>query len=299
MSRIAYPYLRPAPATVEAQPWRLLLSEEDIDLPQSLDGWDYNLDLRLRREVEVDGVAIREQCRLPEDAPLALSVVWHSTGSGLRGRSAFELIGVQGSFTHQLDVTIAGAEIGGVLSLDTLIVVAEALAEADALAPHRAGSMLWEHRSVIRLQGDASQFPIAVVDFAPSTLPENAAWHLEINGPMDSAAMGALLLLVNERNKAVADAFSRAGKPRQADSLVLSAVYADVARTMIEHALSREDFADDVSFGEETLGAMLLDVFRQMFGARTIKDVRLRMRDNPSLMATEMQAAAGIFGGSA
>lgn len=299
MSRIAYPYLRPTPSTVEAQPWRLLLSEEEVDLPESLDGWDYNLDLRLRREVQVNGAAIREQCRLAGDAPLALSVVWHSTGSGLRGRSAFELLGAQGDFTHHLDLTIAGAEIGGVLSIDTLVVVAEALAEADALAPHRAGSMLWQHRSVIRLQGDASQFPIAVVDFGPSTLPANAAWHLEISGSMDSAAMGALLLLVNERNKAVAEAFSRAGKPRQVDSLVLSAVYADVARTMIEHALSREDFVDDAHFGEETLGAMMLDVFRQMFGARTIKDVRLRMRDSPSLMATEMQAAAGTFGGSA
>ncbi|GHH71048.1 hypothetical protein [Promicromonospora soli] len=297
MSRIAYPYLRPASSTVDAQPWRLLLGEEEVELPESLDGWDYNLDLRLRREVQVDGEAIREQCRLPAGAPLALSVVWYSTGSGLRGRSAFERLDGRGYATHHLDLTIAGAEVGGVLSIDTLLVVPEALAEVDALAPHRAGSMLWEHRSEIRLQGGASQFPIAVVDFGPSTLPDTAAWHLEVSGSMDSAAMGSLLLLVNERNKAVAEAFSRAGKPRQADSLVLSAVYADVARTMVEHALSREDFVDDANYGEETLGALMLDVFRQMFGARTIKDVRLRMQDSPSLMATEMQAAVGIFGG--
>jgi hypothetical protein len=298
MSRIAYPYLRPLSSTVEARPWHLLRGDDEIVLSESIPDWDYNLDLRLRREIQVDWPTIREQCSLPAETPLALSVVWHSTGSGLRGRSAVERIDGQTRSMHQLDVTIAGSEVGGVLSIDTVVILPEALVRADPLAPQRAGSMLWEHRSVVRLQGDASQFPIAVVDFEPSTLPAGAAWHLEISGSLDSAAMGSLLLLVNERNKTVADAFGRAGKPRPTDALVLSAVYADVARTMVAHALSRDDFVDDMDFGEETLGAMMLDVFRQMFGGRTIKDVRLRMQDNPALMATEMQAAVGVFGGA-
>lgn len=296
MSRIAYPYLRPSASVVDTQPWSLVMGDEERDLPSSLDDWDYNLDLRLRRIVVVDGLAAREQCLLPAETPLALCVVWRSTGSGLFGRAAFEPVKVEGESTHILDVTIAGADVGGTVDIDTLLVLPEPLTGTDVLAPHRAGSMLWEDRASIRLQGDASQFPIAVVDFEHTSLPDDAGWHLEISGSLDSAAMGALLLLVNQRNTAVADAFSRAAKPRPVDRMVLSAVYADVSRTLVDHALARDDFVDGVDYGDDTLGAVLLDIFGQMFGGRSIQDVRLRAKENRNHLATEVQAAVRIFG---
>ncbi|MFE6970949.1 hypothetical protein [Isoptericola sp. NPDC057653] len=296
MSRIAYPYIRPAAETVEAGPWLFMLDDAAVDLPESLDQWDYNLDLHVRRTVRVDVDLVREQCRLPEDVAVDLCVVWRSSGSGLFGRAtALRVVGRQPA-ELDLDVTIPGTAVGGVLDLDTVLVLAESRERSDVLAPWRAGSMLWQQRSSIRLQGDASQFPISVVDFAATSLPDGAGWHLEISGSMDSAAMGSLLLLVNEQHKPVAEAFGNAGRPRAADRLVLSAAYADVARTMIEHALACDEFNDDAEFDDETLGAMLMDVFRGVFGDRTVKDIRLRAKDSPSLVATEVQAAVNIFG---
>ncbi|GGM37849.1 hypothetical protein ACFQBY_00770 [Promicromonospora citrea] len=297
MTRVAYPYLRPHQAAVEPSAWTLVLGDEPVVLPEALDTWDYNLDLRLRRSIRVDVETIRAQCRLPEEAVLDVCVVWRSSGSGLFGRAAAEHLTEPGVAELDLEVVIPGSVVGGVLDIDTVVVLATPCARVDPLAPWRAGSMIWEQRSSIRLQGDASQFPISVIDFAGTSLPEGAAWHLQISGSLESAAMGSLLLLVNARHKQVAEAFGNAGKPRPVDRLVLSAVHADIARVMVEHALASDEFDDDAEYDEETLGAMLRDVFVRVFGQRTVKDVRLRAKDNPSLVATEVQAAVNIFGG--
>lgn len=294
MTRIVYPYLRPATSTVTASPWTMVHTDGEIPLPDKLEDWDYNLDLNLRQVVQVDLDAIRTQCRLPQEAPLDLCVVWRSSGSGLFGRATSVRLDRSGE--HALDAVIAGSAAGGIVDVDTVVVLARAHDGGDPLAPHRAGSVLWQQRSTVQLQGNASQFPISVVDFSRTSLPDNAGWHLEINGSLDSAAMGSLLLLINEQHKPVAEAFGNAGKPRPADRLVLSAVYADVARAMIEHALAVDDFDDETEYEQETLGTMLRDIFRKIFGETTVKDVRLRAKDSPAIVATTVQAAVSIFG---
>jgi hypothetical protein len=104
-----------------------------------------------------------------------------------------------------------------------------------------------------------------------------------------------LLLLVNERNTVTTTAFENAGKPRPVDRVVLSAVYADAARIMIEHALSNDDFAEDSDFPEGSLGATMLSLFDQLFPGQTITDIRLRQRQSPALFASDLQAAVKIF----
>jgi len=121
MTRVAYPYLRPHPETVEPSPWTLVLGDETVALPDALDTWDYNLDLRLRRSIRVDVEAIRAQCRLPGDAVLDVCVVWRSSGSGLFGRAAAERLTAVGVAELDLDVLIPGASVGGVLDVDTVV----------------------------------------------------------------------------------------------------------------------------------------------------------------------------------
>lgn len=295
MSRLAYPYLRPERGVVQSEPWRLIVDGADVDLPSSIDDWDYNLDLSLRQEVLVDGAAIREQSGLPADTQLALCVIWRSSGSGLFGRGFRAEISGNVPSELSAELKVRGVDAGGILDIDTQVVLAEAI-DPSGFAPHRAGSILWNQRTTVRLQGDGSQFPIAVVDFGMGTLPEDAGWHLQVDGSLDAAAMGSVLLLVNSRNKTVTEAFANAGKPRTTDKLALSAVYADIARTMVEHALAREDFVDDAEFDDNTLGSMLLDVFRQIFGSSSVKDVRLRAQRDPSMIGTQVQGAVGVFG---
>ncbi|MER6422682.1 hypothetical protein [Streptomyces sp. NPDC001137] len=267
----------------------------EIALPEALPDWDYQMDLHLRRTVRVDLDRARAQSGLPTDAALTLAAVWTATGSNLSGPAQHIRLTDGGTSAVELEFRLRGADLGGLLMLDTALVLAERRNDARPSSPRRAGSVLWSDRNFLRLQGDAPQFPMAVIDFARTSFPDHAAWHLQISGSLESATMGSLLLLVNERNTVTATAFENAGKPRPVDRIVLSAVYADAARIMVEHALSNDDFAEDSDFPEGSLGATMLSLFDQLFPGQPINDIRLRQRQSPALFASDLQAAVKIF----
>ncbi|GIH78375.1 hypothetical protein [Planobispora longispora] len=296
MSRRVLPYRRPSEDVVQADSWFLVTEDGDLALPESLSDWDYQMDLELRRRVRVDLGRARSETGLPPETALTLAAVWTATGSNLRGPA--DRIRMEGTGPAEVEIRaqLRGSDLGGVLVLDTALVLSDALPDGKPSAPRRAGSVLWSDHRSLRLQGDAPQFPMAVIDFAKTSFPENAAWHLQIGGNLHGATMGSLLLLVNEQNTVTATAFQNAAKPRPVDRVVLSAVYADAARVMVEHALRHDDFRDGAAFLEDTLGSTLLSLFHQLFPGSSINDVRLRFNHSPSLFASELQAAVKIFG---
>ncbi|MEU8873676.1 hypothetical protein AB0D24_21390 [Streptomyces javensis] len=295
MTRRVLPYRIPLEDVVAPEEWLLVNEAGEFDMPEALPDWDYRMNLHLRRRVRVDLDRARSESGLPDDAALMLSTVWTATGSNLGGPAQHVRLAEGGTRTVDFDVRLRGADLGGLLLLDTALVLAERRSDARPSSPRRAGSVLWSDRDSLRLQGDAPQFPMAVIDFARTSIPDEAAWHLQISGGLESATMGSLLLLVNERNTITTTAFENAGKPRPVDRIVLSAVYADVARVMIEHALSVSDFGEDADFPDGSLGATLLSLFEQLFPGQSITDVRLRQRQSPALFASDLQAAVKIF----
>ncbi|MEV4474190.1 hypothetical protein [Nonomuraea sp. NPDC049504] len=279
-----------------AEPWMLVTEDGDLLLPEALPDWDYQMDLKLRRKVHIDLDRTRSEAGLPPGTAFTLATVWTSTGSNLRGPA--HRLRLAGSEPGDVEITasLRGSDLGGVLILDTALVLSEGGTNHRAFAPRRAGSVLWSDRRSLRLQGDAPQFPMAVIDFAKTSFPNEAAWHLQIGGNLFGATMGSLLLLVNERNVVATTAFQNAAKPRPVDKVVLSSIYADIARVMIEHALRHDDFKDEANFPDETLGATLSSLFHQLFPGSSIVDVRLKAEHSPSLFASELQAAVKIFG---
>ncbi|MET7530226.1 hypothetical protein [Streptomyces goshikiensis] len=280
---------------VDAEGWRLLVEDGELPLPDAMPDWDYGMDLHVIRVVRVDLDRARSRSGLPADTPLMLSVVWTATGSRLSGPARQVRLTDPGVVSVPLDISLRGADLGGVVRLDTALLLADRLDSARPAAPRRAGSVLWSDRASVRLQGDAPQYPMAVIDFARTSFPEGAAWHLQITGDLESATMGSLLLLVNERNAVTTAAFRNAGRPRPIDRVVLSAVYADVARVMIEHGLNNDEFVDETEFPEGSLGSTLLGLFDRLFPEQSIKDVRLRRLQAPALFASDLQAAVRIF----
>ncbi|WP_430382624.1 hypothetical protein [Streptomyces sp. P10-4] len=295
MTRRVLPYRVPSRAVVDAEPWRLVVEDGEVALPQALPDWDYHMDLRMRRRVRIDVDQARRQSGLPEDASLLISAIWTATGSNLSGPAQHVRLTEAGTVATEFNVLLRGSNLGGLLLLDTALVLADRRSDAHPSSPRRAGSVLWSDRAELRLQGDAPQFPMAIIDFARTSFPDDAAWHLQISGGMEHATMGALLLLVNERNAVTATAFQNAARPRPVDRIVLSAVYADAARLMIEYALADEDFGLDADFPDGSLGATLLSLFDQLFPGQSITDVRLRQRQSPALFASDLQAAVRIF----
>lgn len=295
MTRRVLPYRVPSEDVVTAEPWRLVVEDGEVPLPEALPDWDYQMDLRLRRSVRIDMDRARQQSGLSADVPLMLSTVWTATGSNLSGPAQLLRLAEASTVTAEFDIQLRGTDLGGLLLLDTALVLASRQSDARPSSPRRAGSVLWNDRAELRLQGDAPQFPMAVIDFARTSFPDDAAWHLQISGGLEHATMGALLLLVNERNTVTSAAFRNAAKPRPIDRIVLSAVYADAARIMIEHALSHDDFTEDADFPDGSLGATLMSLFHQLFPGQSITDIRLRQRQSPALFASDLQAAVKIF----
>ncbi|MBB4772358.1 hypothetical protein [Actinomadura livida] len=280
---------------VKAEAWRLVTEDGEWDLPEALHHWDYQMDLRLRRSVRVDLDRAHADSALAPNVPLTLAAVWTSTGSNLRGPAQRVPIEGSGMLPVELDVRLRGTELGGVLILDTALVLAEGSPDGAFAAPRRAGSVLWSDRRSLRLQGDAAQFPMAVIDFAKTSFPDRAAWHLQIGERLEAATMGSLLLLINERNETAATAFKNAANPRPVDKVILSTIYGDAARIMIEHALRHGDFGDDAAFGEDSLGSTLIGLCTTLFPGASINELRLRQEQSPSLFASELQAAVGIW----
>ncbi|WP_236245045.1 hypothetical protein [Streptomyces sp. CC210A] len=285
----------PSEDAVVAEPWRLAADEGETEMPEALPHWDYRTDLRLRRTVRVDLDRVRSESGLPDKTVLMLSVVWTATGSSLSGPAQHRRLSGSGSTSTEIDFRLPGTDLGGLVLLDTALVLAERRDDARPSTPRRAGSVLWRDRESLRLQGDAPQFPMAVIDFARTSFPNGAAWHLQISGSLESATMGSILLLVNEQNTVTATSFENAHRPRPVDRIVLSAVYADVARLMIEHALDNEEFGEYAAFPDGSLGATLSSLLDRLFPGQTITDLRLRRRQSPALFASDLQAAVKIF----
>jgi hypothetical protein len=296
MNRRAYPYRSAAAGSVTFGQWSLKSDDgEVIPLPTFVPDWDFQRDLSLETVVAVDLDVVRTSTGLPHEAELALSVVWSSTGSGLRRLADRVTLPGEGTRSVPLSFTVIGRESGGVLAVDTQLILAKALDNPDPIGPRRAGSVLWRHQSVVRLQGDASQFPMAVVDFKSAGYPERAPWYLDISPNLEAAAMGAVVLLVNSGTPTVLNALRRAEKASYAERLIQSAVRQDVVRLMIERAVADEELTDTSRFEPDTLGHTLLGLLRTFLPGTSLTSLRMTRRTDPALFSAKIQHAVGLF----
>lgn len=281
---------------VFAAPWQQRLPVGVEPLPRELPYWDYNTDVPLSRALTIDVDAVFEQCGLADDAQVSFVALWRSTGSGLRTLAAREIVGRDWrTAQYELGFTLTGTEVGGTVTLTTQLLLEHPGSSLDPVAPRRPGSVLWSDERDLRLQGDAARFPMDLVDFRKEVYPNGAGWHLKIGRELEAAAMGSILLLINSENKPLAQAVARGADPKPVDRIVLSAMYADVTRTMIEHALAQPDFDDETDYPDESLGQILRALCRRTFPGEPISELRLRYENSSTMFATDIQGGVRIF----
>jgi hypothetical protein len=293
----AWPYRRMSGGLVTASSWTI---DPDTDnerqIPASLPEWDYQANLCLRRKLSLDPTACRAAAGLSGEAPLAISVRWSSVPSLLRGSATWLPIR-DDTHDYVIDINIPGERVGGVVTLETMVVLA-APVEAKPAVAHLVGSNLWGDASEIRLQGDAPLFPVALIPFSASSLPTKAAWFVELGADLHATAMGAIQLLVNEDHPTVVTAIGKAGSPNEVDRAVLSALRTDVVRTMLERALGDEAFAMTETFEKESLGAVLQGLVRTHLSAYLddeLVELRRIRGSDPPLFAAIVQAATNLL----
>lgn len=294
MSR-AHPYRRPSGDVLRATPWALTTREGTTVLPENLPTWDYDTVLSLHRSISIDGARARRESGLGGDSVLALSVRWRSVDSQMRGRAWQRIVPDRDGVDLQAEFELGGSELGGVLELVLTLTLVHPGSDPSAVAPRRPASLLWEDSYSVQLQGGATHFPVAVADFEELPYPSDSSWFLQIGEDLDAAALGSLLLVVNERRRLVMEVLAGTHEPDTATA-VLSVLRAEVLRGLVEHALTDQDFDDEVDHPRGSVGALLTAVLHDRFPVTGLEDLRREREQDPGLFSARVQAAAGLFG---
>ncbi|MGY1703560.1 hypothetical protein ACI79C_03225 [Geodermatophilus sp. SYSU D00697] len=290
-----FPFLRPPDDVVTAGPWSRLTPDGSELLPDTLLDWDYSTTLSLHRPTSVDGLRLRRLSGLTEDAEVDLSVQWHATSSLLRGLAWRMPLPAEDGFEAPIDFRLPGDDLGGTLELITNITLRTPGSGRSRAAASRPGSVLWSDRQRVLLEGENTLFPIATADFHDLPYPTGAGWYLHIDEDLDGAALGSILLLVNERHEVVMRAVEAAGSPTEADRRVLSVLRADVLRLLVERALTDEDLKEETDYSVGSLGALLTTVVRNAFPAFSMEALRRERQTAPALFGSRLQETSQLL----
>jgi hypothetical protein len=286
----AFPYLAASDEAVRAGAWTADLGGGQGGLPEWIADWELSRRLDVRRRIEVDPEVLRRDTGLDEKARFNFAVTFESAFDDAAVVVPFGAAGETASV--EVAAQLDGSLLAGSVALTTTLVLAErGRVNGDPPIAHRRASVLWRDTAKIRLHGDASQFPLTVVDFAALGLPPGAPWFVEFAGELESPAMGAIRLMVNEANTTVVEAIKHLEDGATDLSGIRSALFADVGRTLVEHALARPDLNDE--WPEDSLGLALRAVLSRFKEAPS--ELRAQRDHDPQGWASRMSATFGLM----
>lgn len=290
----ARPYLLPPDESVDAEPWR---TPDGAQLPDRLDHWDPFTEVEATRSLTVDVDLVRSACRLPDDTTLAVVASWRSDRTRLSGGAdPVELGAMDGTLRVPIEITVPGSTSGGRVELVTEVVLRSAGSGPSPLSPRRPGAVLWRDRAHLVVEGAAARFPLTAVEFESiPRLPAQGLWALDWSAEdLEAPVSASLRLLVNSRDGGVLDAL-RSGSSDVRSGVIRGFVVYDVARTLVEGALSSEPFvAGPESYQEGTLGRMLFELLASAWPGVPVEALARRLRDDRPRLDAELQAHLGV-----
>ena len=295
-TKAAFPYLTPIKDRIHADAWT---NEEGLSLGDALESWDYNSRITLARKVIVDTYNICRDCGLGHDAVFRLSVTMLSKGSGVRTRcfhhdiyhsKAPEQVSIQSDMGNS---SLAGSAV--VTTLLTLVNSGKTLGE---FSPTKVGSMLWRDDHEVLLEGSGSKFPMEIVDFQTTGwLPEDAPWYLDWEPDfLDHPFMGSVRLLINRSHVRMMKAVS-SNAPDNEDQAILSTLYYDTGRTLIEGVLNNQDFVDgDRDWPEGSAARVLADLLSVFFPGESYTTLKQRKSGDAEVFSATLRGHFRLFG---
>lgn len=294
-SETVAPFLLADEESVRPGPWALADAGDLVG--DRVDHWDPDLTLQLDRRVTIDVDRILSSTRTKVPEELALAALWRSDRTRLRGRGmSVPLAGLGGEVDVSLSLDVPGRLTGGTLDLQAVLVRTVDAVDSDPIVAARAGSILWQDRCRVALEGEAARFPVTVIDFDEATgLAADASWVLEWSPEdLDLPVLGAMRLLVNARREAVVAAAGGAGDP---ESLAIaSMIRFDVARCLVHGALGEPEFLDaSRNFEPDSVGHMLRALLARYWPGDEPALLARRARDAPQGLESELQARTGLL----
>lgn len=285
-------YLLPSDDVVDGGPWR---DAHGAELGDQVDHWDPMTTLRLSRVLTVDTDLLRRECQLAPDSAFAIVASWRAqtrTRLGDAGEVT-ELGTTAGRARAAVTVEVPGPDAGGRLDLTTRLVLRSPGSSASPISPRRIGAVLWTETHKVALEGNASRFPIAAVDFSTlPRVPDRAAWYVDWDHEdLDAPVLGGLRLLLNTAHPRIIDAV-RTASADPASFIVRSMILSDVARHLVRAAIDNDRFVESPDvYPAETVGRLLSELIRSVWPDVTPQAVRARALNQPARTEAELQAS--------
>lgn len=297
MGKAVLPFLTIPDEAINASPWSVRLSTgREYSDPDYIDEWDNGTDLSLCRSIEIDLGKCFETLCIPDDSELLL-VVAVGTGAGsLPVERWFHryLIDLENSVVS-IELNQPGETLADALHLETTVLLARSVpVPLSPISPVHEGSIVWQEKKRIRLEGDVSRFPVSETDLGQLLGEEwkDALWYLQVDWDPATAFDSSVRLHVNSLQKEFASRF------RQGDPETVHAVMADVISQVTTGCLALGEEWEFNEVGGDTavsLGQVAGHWLESAFG--TIDAARQAHRHTPARFHAHLNALAAQNGG--
>jgi hypothetical protein len=292
------PFLQPHPAAIRHFGWELQSSAGLIPLPLEMDHWDYQTQLALTAKISLDLRKVTDDCGLDASSRFSLIAVAKSSKTPVETKVADVPVPAgQEICDVTLTAIVPGGTSGGRLSLETLLVVADAK-PVTPLAPVRAGSILWRDVQHSHLQGIGTQFPTDAEDFGLTRSEvAKAGWKLSIDtSEPDALFLTSVRLTLNTRHAAVMKLLSgsKDAETRQLQRMIDF----DVTRQLVNAALDAEEILSlDVDWEAVSVGGILRNLLQQLWPTgEDPQTLRSWYVNDRTRIETHLQHVRGILG---
>jgi hypothetical protein len=292
------PYVSPKPEFVEAGPWMDARGEVVAD-ETYLREWDSAKDLAWTRVIKVHAGNDLIGARIPSGSKLSIVSSWWSAATATRDAGPVIQFVVDPDSVQEIpqELHAPGLRLKRSVQLRTAVVLWSRAAGAplDSLAPFQRGSVLWDDKTTVILEGKAPRFPVTAVSFAENGLGEaGSCWRLDWGGELEAPAMGALRLWLNTANKNFYAAVVSPDKSPETGA-VRSSLRFSVANELLGLALARADELEHASFESGSSGRVFTDLITRLFPEMSIAELStLRLR-RPSDYSVLLQSRMGLF----
>lgn len=283
------PFLTPDPDSLSHAPWMMATSEGLQPLPAEMPAWDHMMVLELTTEIEIDVDDVLSVCELGEGTQLALWVRATCDTTSIRRVVSSSEVPAGGRRRVPVHVELPGHELGGRLTLETLLTSQKPVPSSE-IAASQPGSILWRSISRTKLQGTGSQFPTDAADFHATGRPDpEAAWELQVDLTNPEAVfMSAVRLTLNTAHPAIVRLLE--GAKDDNTQQLRRTLHWDVTRQLVQYALDCEE-AMTAEFDAEatTLAGVLRNVLALVWPATSTSTLRVWSEQDPARLETHIQ----------
>ena len=236
-------------------------ASEENKLNQS---WDPYNTLSFNRNIKISIDEFKNSTSLKENDECRIISTWYSSGTSLKNADKKE-----GNFLDfkinkenincNISLKIDGSLIGEKLVISTNICLLKNNSNS-AVAANSQGSILWQDRQEILLEGHGSLFPVEVNSFPKSY--SNANWYLSI-GEMTASISGGLRLYINgDKENLINDINSV-----ENNGEISKIIYADIARLIVLKSIHDPEFRKNTlikneTYSDNTVGKCAYDLIK-------------------------------------